>query len=360
MRSGMSERRVRSIVLGLMALGLMALRLDALRLIALGLMALGAAPACAAGQRAPATITSSMRPGELVLDIGPVDVPAAMRGHGGEMEHERMPEAPPLWALVPASGWLHGYRVELVDRAGRPVPQSILHHVNVIATQRRELFSGIMLRVAAAGTETGAVSLPTLIGYEAHQGDTLLVRTMFQPGDRAYDGVHVRVHFPFTSSNAFIGNFTISPFYMDVTPPAGSHVYDLPPGRSERFWESSPAIPGRIMGFSGHVHKYSTLFKFEDRTAHRVIWQTRPDTTRDGDAKQIPIKRFLLTLGYGIRPDHVYRLTVEYDNPTGAVIPDGGMGALGGVFRPAGGVRWPAIDPEDKDYRLDVWAMWTP
>ncbi len=306
------------------------------------------------------TMTASMSHGDLVLDIGPFDVMAAMHGDHGDDHEMAMPEAPPLWVLMPASGWLHGYRVDLVDKDGHPVPQTLLHHVNVIATQRRELFSGIMLRVAAAGPETGTVSIPSLIGYEAHAGDTLLVRAMLRAGDKSYEGVHILVRFPFTSTKAFFGDFTISPFYMDVTPPAGGHAFDIPVGRSEWFWESKPAISGRIIGFSGHVHRYATLFKFEDRTAHKVIWQTRPDTTPDGEPKQIPIKRFLTTLGYGISADHVYRLTVVYDNPTGAPIVDGGMGALGGVFRPSGGVPWPSIDPTDKDYKLDVWAMWRP
>jgi hypothetical protein len=305
-------------------------------------------------------MTAKMVHGELLLDIGPFNVDAAMKDDHGEDHEMKMPEAPPLWALVPASGWLHGYRVELIDGQGNPVPQTLLHHVNVIATQRRELFSGIMLRVAAAGPETGKVSIPDIIGYEAHAGDTLLVRTMLRPGDRAYEGVHVLVHFPFTASRSFLGDFTISPFYMDVTPPAGGHAFDIPPGHSEWYWEAKPAIPGKIIGFSGHVHRYATLFKFEDRTANKIIWQTHPDTTADGEPKQIPIKRFLMTLGYGIRPDHVYRLTVVYDNPTGSTVVDGGMGALGGVFRPSGGVAWPSIDPNDKDYKLDVWAMWRP
>lgn len=305
----------------------------------------------------PVTMTAAIRGGELVLDIGPMDVHAK-----GAMQddHHAMPEAPPLWVLVPKSGWLHGYRVELVDKSGAPVPQTLLHHVNVIATQRRELFSGIMLRVAASGPETGTVSIPGFLGYDARAGDTLLVRTMLNPGDRDYDGVHVRVRFPFTPSDAFLGDLTISPFYMDVTPPAGGHVFDIPPGKSEWFWEAKPAIAGRIIGFSGHVHRYATLFRFEDRTASKIIWESRPDTTADGEPKQIPIKRFLWTLGYGIRPDHVYRLTVFYDNPTRKVIPDAGMGALGGVFRASGGVKWPAIDETDKDYKLDVWAMWRP
>lgn len=328
-------------------------------MLAIALLALSSAGGQNTAAERP-TIAVRMKPGEMMLDIGPMDLPAQMHMADGESMEHHMPEMPPLWVIVPKTGWLHGYRVDLVDKDGRAVPQSVLHHVNVIATRRRELFSGIMLRVAASGPETGPVTIPGIIGYEARAGDTLLVRTMLRPGDRAYEGVRVRVHFPFTPSDAFVGDLTISPFYMDVTPPAGGHAFDLPPGRSEWFWEASPAVPGRILGFSGHVHRYATLFRLEDRTAKKIIWETRPDTTPDGEPKQIPVKRFLLTLGYGIRPDHVYRLTVVYENPTGKIIPDGGMGALGGVFRVTGGNAWPPIDPNDKDYKLDVWAMWRP
>jgi hypothetical protein len=310
----------------------------------------------AASRVAAATATVAIEHGELLLAIGPVDLPAKQ----GAGEPDGAPIVAPLWVLVPRTGWLRGYHVDLVDEAGNPVPQSLLVRVNVITTQRRELFSGIMLRVAAAGPETGGVRLPSVIGYEAREGDTLLVRTTLRRGNRAYRGVRVRVHFPFTAASALLGAFTISPMYMDVTPPAGGHAFDLPPGHSSWHWEASPAIAGRILGLSGHVERYATLFRFEDRTANRVIWETKPDTAADGTPRQIPIKTFLLTLGRAIRPDHVYRLTVDYDNPTGAVIKDGGMGTLGGVFRPSGGVPWPAIDPNDEDYKLDVWAMWRP
>ena len=331
---------------------------ERMRLISRIALMMALTPTFVVAQKMSATIVGR----DFVLDIGPIDVPAA-GSHGmkgmPEMEHA-MPEAPPLWALVPASGWLSGYRVELTDKYGKPVPQSLLHHVNVIATQRRELFSGIMLRVAAAGPETGEVSLPSFLDYAAHKGDTLLVRTMLHAGQRAYDGVHVRVHFPFTPASSWIGALTISPFYMDVTPPAGGHAFDIPVGHSEWFWEAKPAVSGRIVGFSGHVHKYATLFRFEDRTAGRVIWETRPDTDASGEPKQIPVVRYLARLGLGIRADHVYRLTVVYDNPTKAPIVDGGMGALGGVFMPAFRSVWPGVDASDKDYKLDVWAMWRP
>ena len=64
--------------------------------------------------------------------------------------------------------------------------------------------------------------------------------------------------------------------------------------------------------------------------------------------------RLYRKLGVKIEPDHTYRVTVSYDNPTDRVIPDGGMGVVGGLFLPAGDVEWPAADPTDELYRLDL------
>ena len=301
------------------------------------------------------TLTAKVENGAFVLTYGPLDLPAHAGHHGG------MPEPPPRWITVPVEGWLHGYSVEIVDEKGAQVPKQTLHHVNVIATQQRELFSPIMLRVAAAGSETGDVSLPRLVGLRTNVGDTLLVRAMLHnPTGRDYKGVRVIVRFPLTKSDAFIGAFRIQPFYLDVTPPAGSHVYDLPPGHSEHFWESRPAIDARVLGIGGHAHKYAKLLRFEDRTANSVIWEAKPDTDATGEIRAIPITRYLARLGYAIKADHTYRFTAIYDNPTGATIPDGGMGALGGVVLISNKTPWPHIDPQNADYKLDVWAMWRP
>jgi hypothetical protein len=68
----------------------------------------------------------------------------------------------------------------------------------------------------------------------------------------------------------------------------------------------------------------------------------------------MPVKLFLWTLGKAMRPDHVYRLTVVYENPEPRTIADGGMGVLGGVVMLSRGSRWPTVDPRDPEYVVDV------
>jgi hypothetical protein len=290
--------------------------------------------------------------GGLVLDLGPIDLPA-------HAMHDAVRQPPPLAIRVPSDGWMHGYSVDVFDSTGAMVPHVVLHHLNVIAPERRELFSQIMLRVAAAGSETAPVELPPVIGYRLHAGDSLLVSAMLHnPTDRAYPGAHLKVRLEFSDVSWWRHPLSVYPFYLDVMPPAGSHSFDLPPGRSERYWEGRPSVAARILALGGHLHKYGVSLRLEDRTTNEVLWEAKPDTDADGDIAAIPIKKFLWNFGLSIYADHVYRLVAVYDNPTGAPIPDGGMGALGGVVWPSSSQAWPAVNRRDPEYQYDVAYSW--
>jgi hypothetical protein len=285
---------------------------------------------------------------ELVFELEPVDLPADA-GHDGV----RQPE--PREGTVPVNGWVHGYRVELVDKNGQPVPQAVVHHVNIIIPGRRELFSPIMQRLGAVGHETAPVNLPSVIGYPLSQGDKVLLSAMLHnPTGQAWEGVRVRVRMPHVNRDRLVRPMRVYPFYLDVMPPAGIHEYDLPAGKSETAWEGRPAVSGRILGVGGHVHKYATSLRLEDVAAQQVIYEAKPILDAEGNVVGMPQDYLIWKLGLQIHSDRTYRLVVSYDNPTGAEIPGGGMGALGGIMVPDGDAQWPAIDPRDPDYMKDV------
>src|SRR5512140_1918856 len=143
-----------------------------------------------------ARLTGALEAGtnDFVLTLGPIDLPAGATHH-----QVAQPKAQEV--TLPGPGWLRGYRVELIDGDGRPVPQSVLHHLNLIMPDRRELFSPIMLRVGAAGHETAPVELPWLMGFKVSRGEKILVTAMFsnEESRQSYPGVTLRVHMPFTS-----------------------------------------------------------------------------------------------------------------------------------------------------------------
>jgi len=290
--------------------------------------------------------------GELVLELPPVDIPA--HGAGSAHGHEgHVTDA--LIGRVPVSGWLRGYRTELVDAHGDTVPSVLLHHMNLMTPDRRELFSPIMQRVAAAGHETAPVKLPRLLGYPVAAGERLLLKAMVHnPTDTDYHGVRVRVRMPFTPGDVKMAPLHVFPFYLDVMPPAGIPAYDMPPGRSEQSWEGSPAVPARILALGGHLHKYAEVLRLEDVTTGKVLWETKPYVDENGNVVGMPQDYMIKRLGIKLDPSHTYRLTAVYDNPTGETIPEGAMGAVGGIVLVDRDAPWPGVDPADPQYVLDV------
>lgn len=283
---------------------------------------------------------------ELILETPPIDVPAGMH-HNGAQPDTRV-------GIVPLSGWIKGYDVDVVDGAGNAVPRELLHHVNVIAPGQRELFSPIMLRIGAAGTETGSVRVPGIFGFPVDRGSRIMVTAMLHnPFEQTYHDVRIRVRMPVSERGGIVDPMRVYPFYLDVMPPASVHRFDLPPGHFEKSWQGRPAVDGRIMGMGGHLHEYGTELRLEDVTEGRVMWRTTPVLDESGDVAAMSHDRFIWRLGLPIRADHTYRLTAVYDNPTGTTIAEGGMGALGGIVMPARNVVWPSVDTTDPQYTLD-------
>jgi hypothetical protein len=252
-------------------------------------------------------------------------------------------------------GWLRSVTVDVVDGKGRPLPRKLLHHANVIAPEQRELFSPIMLRIGAAGPETDPIEMPRILGLRVHRGDSILVVAMLDnPSLQRQNDVRVRVRLGYVPDDTWFKPIGIRPFYLDVMPPAGGHSYDLPAGHSERSWEGKPAIAGRVLAVGGHLHQYGVALRFRDVTDGRDLWVARPTRDSAGEVLAVPTKFFWWRGGVRLYPNHVYRLTAVYDNPTGHVIPDGAMGTLGGVFLPGRGTSWPQVARSDPQYRLDV------
>jgi hypothetical protein len=316
------------------------------------LLVCGAVGACAGGTsgRGAAAVASEAydaERGEVVLGLAPVDLPANTGHHAVDQPGART-------TAVPLSGWLQGYTVELVDATGNPVPREVLHHVNILRPDRRELFSSIMQRVGAAGSETADVKIPRLLGYPVEAGDSLIVIAEFHnPTPVAYQGVQLRVRMPHVPPGDWPKPFRIYPFYVDVTPPAAPHGFDLPLGRSEVSWEGTPAVSGRILGMGGHLHTYAVELRLEDVTEGKVIWRSEPIRDENGDVIGMPQSKLWWRLGLPVDRSHTYRLVAVYDNTSGRAIPDGGMGALGGIFVPSGDADWPRVDRADETYLED-------
>src|SRR2546425_12964213 len=210
--------------------------------------------------------------GELVLELPPTDVPAA-----------GMVRLPVFQAVIPVSSSICHFHMEVVDRAGRRLPQAMLHHFNLSDPERRELFLPVGLHILAASKETPAATVPRLLfGLPLERGQRLIASGMLGNETAALQrGVRVRLVLGYVPASRPWPLFRAYPWVMDVQfplgrRPGGSKAFDLPPGRTERHWESSPAVPGTILGMGGHLHDHGVRLQVKDVTTGELLWHVEP------------------------------------------------------------------------------------
>ena len=287
----------------------------------------------------------------LTIALGPIDLPAGIT-------HHELAQLPVQEGTYPFDFTIRGFHAEAVDAEGDPVPQAVIHHLNLLDPGRRELFLPIMLRVIAASHETPPVRVPGwLFGIPMRGGAPFLALTMLHnPTGRTYRGVTIRLVLEYERSRS-LPLYPLVPWHIDTMFPTGSKAFDLPPGEFRKSYAASPAVHGLIVGLGGHLHRYATALRLEDVTTGETLYEAEIETDEEGHLREIPV---MLHRGKGpgllIEPDHVYRVTAEYFNPTGETIPDGGMGSVGGAFIPL--EDWPLSNPGDPLYAADYeWVL---
>ncbi|PYP41188.1 MAG: hypothetical protein DMD48_00945 [Gemmatimonadetes bacterium] len=328
--------------------------LAALRLILAGYVA-GAAPSRARGHAPPrdwsalqrATITANPKRAELVIELPAVDLPAGA-----------MVDQPASVGELPVSGAVYALHAEVVDAHGRQLPIELLHHVNVMDPNERELFLPISRRILASGTETGEIRFPWfLVGAPIRAGQLILSNAMLHNATTLrYHDVRARLVVSYVPERRPWPLFTVIPWQLDVAFPVGDKSFDLPPGRTERAYEGSPSVDGKLIVIGGHMHQYGRTIEFWDATTGELLWHGEPVAAQTDQPNAVPVTKLysLMAIGLRITPSHRYRVRVIYENPTGHTIAGGGMGVVGGLFAPDRKASWPKTDAGDSLYQKDL------
>lgn len=293
-------------------------------------------------------ITTRHHPDREVLEVvvGPVELEDGML-------HLRLPVQMMTFDF---DGWLRGYSWEITDAEGNRLPDELLHHVNVVDPDHRKLFDPTARRILAAGRETLDTMLPSVMGIPFQEGTRYMISAMFANSTgRDYPEAYLRVHLHYVKEgDRLIRPHDVYPFYLDVMGPVGVKDFPVPPGRTVRGWEGSPAVDAYILGAGGHLHDYATEIRLIDLTTGEVLWSTPPYASSWGRVHSVPQGHFWWNGGIRIHSDHRYRVEVVYENPTDEPAPLGGMGVVAGIAMPVRGAQWPAFDRTDPAYLEDL------
>ncbi|HTL04114.1 MAG TPA: hypothetical protein VL241_00080 [Gemmatimonadales bacterium] len=294
---------------------------------------------------------------QVVVTAGPFSVAAMPPG----MNHEDMEmmddhNSPVYRFEWPVEGWLRGFIVELVDGKGNPVPRRLVHHMIVINFDRRQLLYPSYERTFGIGQETADLSLPKTIGVPMKPGTRMgLYLSWANETGKDLEGVELRLKLTYSPSNLNPRPLAALPIYMDVNLTVGKgNGFLAPAGRSEKAWEFSPPVDGRLLGVGGHLHDYGVEVRLEDVQSGKVLTRVASERTPDGKVKSMGRKLFgVAGEGLLLKAGRRYRIVGVYDNPTGAAI-NGEMAHMVGLFAPADYAKWPAIDLSDPTLQDDL------
>ena len=323
----------------------------------IGSLSLIALALASAGAQVPVQVRVDSARREVVITAGPYRLPANPPGAHEGMEHE--PEDLLVQQFTwPLTTWVRGFRLAIVDGAGRPLPRGLMHHMSMMNFDRREVVYPIVERLLGAGRETDDVVFPSTVGIPLAAGHRLGLYIMWdnQTGAEVPDA-YLRLTLPWISPRQVPKPVVALPFLVDVNFVfGGANSYAIPPGRSTRSYEFSVPLAGRLLAAGGHLHDYGAGLRLEDALSGKILVRIRPKRAPDG--RVVGMSRQLFgTRGRGpkLRPDRTYRLVVEYDNPTGAPVSHV-MGSIAGLFVPNDVRQLPALNPDDPSYRAD--AAW--
>ena len=290
-------------------------------------------------------------------NMPPMDDHAMMEGAAGSHD------SPVQHFAWPVDGWFRGFRYEIVDANGTVLDRRLMHHMIVVNFDRRQLLYPAVERIAGAGSETDDASVPKTIGVPLSRGTDLGFYIMWHNESGSdLEGVYLKYSMLWTPTNQNPRPITSLPIYMDVNlTVGGSNTFDVPPGRSEKAYEFTLPVGGRLLGVGGHLHDYGSLVKLIDAESGKEL--TRVTAKRDSSGKVIGVSRKLFGVsgeGLKLKANHRYRVVGVYDNPTGELRPKAAMAHMVGLFVPDDLAQWPAVDRTDPVMRRDLASLKVP
>lgn len=312
---------------------------------------------------APVKVALHAKDRQVVISAGPYQIPpmdmdmeaamSEMSMGGGHEEHGEFILTTFPW---PVPGFIRGFRFALYDKHGKQLPQPLMHHLEVVNLDRRQLVYPMAERILGMGEETAAIMLPKSVGIPMEQGMQVRIFTMWNNTTGAVlDSVSLRLTLYYSSMNLAPRPLATFPFKVDVNSnPGRPDSYEVPVGGGTRVSEFTVPISGRLLGAGGHLHDHARELRLEDVGSGKVLARVR--AIRGPDGKVTGVGRSLFGVrGRGVRlvAGRPYRLVARYDNPTGEPL-HGVMGVFGGLFAPDRPEAWPAIDKANPDYLRDL------
>ncbi len=319
------------------------------------------------------SITVDSANSRIVVRTGPFHLPAKAAGMEGMhmdgmqsmqgmegmegMEHHTLSHFMQFdW---PVDGWLRGFRVDMTDAAGKPLPGKLLHHLIGVNLDRRQLVYHAVERLFGWGSETDPVELPSGLAVPLQDGEHLGMYAMFDNETGKDVDAYLRLTIPYVSTADGSHPKAVLPLYIDVNNViGGTTTFDVPPGKSTHSFEFEVPTSVRVLAVGGHLHDYGESVSLGGAETGKVLVKLK--AKRDGKGHVEGVGRFVF--GYNtdalhLVAGHHYRVVGVYVNPTDSTFKDGGMAHINGAVVPDDVSKWPVLDRNDPLVKKDIASL---
>jgi hypothetical protein len=299
---------------------------------------------------------------EVVIAVGPFrlasmkDMMEMMAEPGmATMDHDAM--MPQFVARFPwpVQGMGRGFHLKITDGAGQRLPQRLLHHLQIINGDRRQLLLPLEEKIMAIGRETTSLMLPETIGMPLNSGSRMRIKIMWHnEGAEDIDGVRLTLRIRYSPANLVPTPTTVLPISIDVADAPGQpNTFAIPPGDFSASREFIMPISGRLLALSGHMHDWGAGLMLQEVESGKVLADFVTTMDSAGRITHMPRKLYgIAGAGLKLRAQRRYRIVARYHNPTGAPI-TGAMGHLDGLIQPDDLRQWPERGRTDMAYQTE-------
>ncbi len=294
----------------------------------------------------------------VVLTAGPWSVAPNPEGYAASAHsHHSQPALQEFtW---PVNGWVRGFKLRVIDAAGRDLPRALIHHLGVVNFARRQLVLGAPERLLAIGQETGDAHLPATVGIPVTAGMPMgITMGWFNETSATIPDARIELTIEYLPANQNPAPISVLPLVVSVIKEVGvPSGFDIPPGASS--WQADFHVPmnGRVLGAGAHMHDNGVEVSLLDASFPNPKNLLTLTANRAADGKVTGMTRALPGVtgsGFKMQTDHNYRIVGRYLNPTKSVLAKSAMVSMALLFAPDDMRKLPAVDVKNPDWVKDL------
>jgi hypothetical protein len=250
--------------------------------------------------------------------------PIVVAGHGTV-------EAPEPAAAPPVDGYVVGMNVDVVDSAGKLLPDFVLHHIVFLKLGVQDAtcpqgFEGLPIvaqRFHGEGEEQTNLALPSGFGYPNRATDRWLMVYMLMNHDEQRRTAFIRYTVRYVTGEALT---PVTPLWLDVHNCTTQPEFDVPGtgGRGSTFTRTADFLApgsGSLVWGGGHLHGGGIRLEFRNFTCNTTPYTSLPTWGQSHHGHTLlhepgPVKMSSFTSAEGIpisAGDRI-RLTAIYEN----------------------------------------------